>query len=285
MIFLYSSFILILYFNLLSRFNMKKFLTYSFCFFLILFLWAFFVEPNWLGVKKYNIKNPQLAGLKIVFASDFHVSPDQINFLKKTVDLINQQNPDIVLLGGDFVKGHQKKSSLSPELIADELGNIRSKYGVFAVLGNHDWWYDGNEVARALARNGIEVLSNQNVFINSPDKKFYIAGVDDFTTGKSDLATALKNTAQPLILLSHNPDIFPSVPQGVALTLSGHTHGGQIALPFYGAIFTSSDYGRRFAYGLIEENNRPLLVTKGIGTSILPLRLFCTPEIVVVNFI
>ena len=75
MIFLYSSFILILYFNLLSRFNMKKFLTYSFCFFLILFLWAFFVEPNWLGVKKYNIKNPQLAGLKIVFASDFHVSP------------------------------------------------------------------------------------------------------------------------------------------------------------------------------------------------------------------
>ena len=252
---------------------------------LFLLLWAYFVEPNFLKIKSYQIKNSQLAGLKVVFAGDFHVSPKQTDFLKKTVYKINQQNPDIVFLGGDFVKGHRKSSSLPPEQIADELGNIRSKYGVYAVLGNHDWWYNGEEIENTLRYNGISVLNNQNIQIKSPDFNFFVAGVDDYTTGKSNLSEALKNVKQPIILLSHNPDIFPTVPKGVSLTLAAHTHGGQITLPFYGAVFTSSEYGRRYAYGLIEENEHQMIVTKGIGTSILPLRLFCTPEIVVIEFI
>ncbi len=264
---------------------MKKFILYLLFLGLLLLFWAYFIEPNFLKVKKYQIKNPHLSGLKVVFASDFHVSPKQKDFLRKTVYKINQQNPDIVFLGGDFVKGHRKSSSLPPEQIADELGNIRSKYGVFAVLGNHDWWYNGEEVEAALRNNGISVLNNKNIQINTPDFNFFVAGIDDYTTGKSNLSEALKDVKQPLILLSHNPDIFPSVPQGVGLTLAAHTHGGQITLPFYGAVFTSSKYGRRYAYGLIEEDDHQMIVTKGIGTSILPLRFFCSPEIVVIEFI
>ena len=109
--------------------------------------------------------------------------------------------------------------------------------------------------------------------------------MDDELTGHADLARAMAGIARgvPTILLSHSPDIFPSVGQNVALTLSGHTHGGQIVLPVIGALSTESRYGRRYAHGHIEENGHDLIVSAGLGTSILPLRIGMPPEIVVIT--
>ena len=249
------------------------------------FAWGFFIEPHMLKTKIYQLKNNQLKGLKIAFISDIHASPKQHEHLKEIVKQVNSHKPDIILLGGDFVKGHGIESSMPIKQIADELGNFQAKYGVWGVLGNHDWWYGGEKIAQILKQNGINILMNENVLINNPIKPFYLAGIEDLTTRSPDLFKALNNTQKPVILLSHNPDIFPKVPSQVFLTLAGHTHGGQINIPFYGPIFTSSKFGKEYAYGKIEENGHTLIVTKGIGTSILPMRFFCAPEIVIIEFI
>ena len=188
-------------------------------------------------------------------------------------------------MGGDYVNGQVYQKTLHPKIIAKESGNIKSKYGAFSVLGNHDFWLDGNKIKPELQKYGIQVLSNQNKSIKLPNnKKLYIAGVEDLSTGNPDIKKALKNTASPVILISHSPDIFPEAPSSVVLTLSGHTHGGQIVLPFYGVIFVPSEFDKKYVSGLIEENNKRMIVSKGIGTSILPVRFGSIPEIVVVEF-
>ena len=264
---------------------MKHLLWTIFILGILSFIWAVFVEPYKLKVKTYQVKKPSLSGLKIALVSDLHINPHQQKWLEEVVSKVNEQKPDIILLGGDFVKGHKLESSMDINKIAKNLGNLKAKYGIYAVLGNHDWWYGGQNVAQALEQNGIKVLNNQNILIPNPYQDLYLAGVEDATTRAPNLFEALNNTQEPVILLSHNPDIFPKVPEQVFLTLAGHTHGGQINIPFYGPILTSSKFGRRYAYGKIEENNHTLIVSRGIGTSILPMRFFCPPEITLIEFI
>ena len=252
---------------------------------LLLAFYAFFIEPNALEINNYKIKDKDLAGLKIVYASDFHIKPHQNKQLKNIVEKINAQNPDLVLFGGDFVSGHIQGLSMPIDKIAAELGKVKSKYGIFSCIGNHDLWFDLDVVTNALEKNNIEVLYNQNVKIKTDKKEIFIAGLQFKPLNLTSMIEALRDTKSPTILLTHSPDEFVDVPQNVNLTLAGHTHGGQIRLPFFGAILTASEYGQKYALGLIEENDKKMIVSKGIGLSILPFRFMCKPEIVVVEFI
>ena len=251
---------------------------------IFLFIYIFFIEPNVLTVKHYKINDSALKGIKIVFASDFHIKPNQAKRLNKVVKMINEQNPDIVLSVGDFVNGHEEDMTMPIADIVKQLKNIKSKYGFYTVLGNHDWWIDGEGITDTLTSNGIKVLANSNTKVNINGKYIYIAGVEDKTTRTPEIYSALENAKKPVILLTHSPDVFPKVPSNINLTLSGHVHGGQVRLPLLGALIVPSDYGDKYSLGLIEEKGKKMIVTKGIGNSILNVRFNCVPEIVVVEF-
>ena len=246
--------------------------------------YSIFVEPNKLIITNYKIKDSSLKGLKVVFIGDYHIKPTGQKRLEKLVNMINDENPDIVLSAGDYVSGHKAKMTMPIENIASGLKNIKTKYGFYTVLGNHDWHLGGEKITKVLENNGIKVLANSNTAIKINDKTIFIAGVEDLQTRLPDIDSALENTQNPIILLSHSPDIFPQVPEKVNLTLAGHVHGGQVRLPFIGATIIPSEYGNKYSQGLIIENERKMIVTKGIGTSILPIRFNCLPEIVVINF-
>ena len=191
---------------------------------LSLFLYSLIYEPYVLEIKKYTLKNPNLSGLKIVFASDFHVAPYPFENkrLQRVVERINAEDADMVILGGDFAKGHKKEASMPIENIAAELQNIKSRYGVFVVLGNHDTYYGKGNIAKALAAVGIQVLQNQNVKIQTQNGEVFIAGIKDYSSDRPDIKKALEGTYAPVILVSHSPDIFPSV-EKADLIFAGHT--------------------------------------------------------------
>ena len=243
--------------------------------FIILFVWAFFIEPNLLVVKKY--KSDKFGGKKFVFVSDFHISKCDRGRLKRIVNLINKQKPDFVISGGDYIKGHNGTTTMDVEMIAEELAKINAP--VFSVLGNHDGWFDKYRVKTALEKNGITVLSNSNKEFEGID----IAGIEDLQTGMPNIENALSGTVNPRILVSHTPDIYYDVKEDVDLILAGHVHGGQVRLPFIGSILVPSEYGTRFACGDYNETGNRMIVTKGLGTSILPVRFLTLPEIVVIE--
>ena len=241
-------------------------------------LWSTVIEPNILTVKYLQIKDEQLKGLKIVFASDFHIKPYEMYRLKRIVRAINKQNADAVLLGGDYVSGHKKGSSMTIDKIANVFSFIHSKFGTYAVVGNHDGWQGKEEIMSELEKHNIKVLFNNNVCFD----KFCIAGVDDMQTGSPDVKQALPLNDKPVILLSHTPDIIPDVPYSVNLTLAGHLHGGQVRLP--DAKIVPSKFGTKYANGFLDEKGKKIYTTYGLGTSILPVRFNCLPEITVITF-
>lgn len=251
---------------------------------IFILVWAFYIEPNILEVKHYEIRNNKLAGIRIVFASDFHLKNSEEKKLEKIVKKINKQNPDLVLLGGDFVNGQSYENTMDIKKIGEGISKIQSKHGTFAVLGNHDCWLDADAITSTLKKNNIVVLSNNNRFVKIHSHGICIAGVEDFMSRSPDIEKALQNTKLPVILMSHSPDIFPQVPNFVDLTLAAHTHGGQIKLPFYGPLFVPSDFGNKYAQGFIKENGKKMIVSKGIGTSTIYARFNCFPEIVVIDF-
>ena len=243
--------------------------------FIILFVWSFFIEPNLLTVKRYKVDN--LNGKRVIFVSDFHIAKGDIGRLRRIVNKINKLNPDLVLSGGDFIKGHTGKTTMPIERQAKELAKIKAP--VITVLGNHDGWYDKYTVKTELEKVGITVLHNTNIKIND----LYISGVEDLQTSSPNIDTALENTEFPRILLTHTPDIYYDVKQDVDLILAGHVHGGQVRVPFYGALLVPSKYGNKFSCGDFKETQNRMIVTRGLGTSILPLRFCDSPEIVVLN--
>jgi predicted MPP superfamily phosphohydrolase len=267
---------------------MKKFKFKSIWAILLVFalvIYGVFIEPNRLDVTKYTIQDKELAGIKIVFASDFHVKPHQQKRLKNIVAVINAQNPDIVLSAGDFVSGHLPQTTMPIEDIANGLGKIDAKYGFYTTLGNHDQWYGVEDVISTFEKNNIRVLHNKNIKINIRNKDVYIAGIQYKPYDRSIIWDSLEGTKQPVIMLTHSPDEFPDIPKTVNLTLAGHTHGGQVRIPLFGPIFTCSIYHDKYAQGLINENGKKLITTRGIGVSILPIRFNCPPEIVVIEFV
>ena len=176
------------------------------------------------------------------------------------------------------MNGHKKGNSLPIEKIANKFSNINSKFGTYAVIGNHDGWQGKEEIISALKSNGINVLFNSNKCFEN----FCIAGVDDLQTGNPNVQKAIEETNKPTILLTHTPDVLPNVPEEIVLTLAGHLHGGQVRL--HKALIVPSAYGDKFANGFLNDNGKKIFISKGLGTSILPLRFNCFPEIVVIDF-
>lgn len=237
------------------------------------------VEPNILTVKHIKIEDNALKGLKVVFASDFHFKPYELYRLKRIVSKINAQNPDIILLGGDYVNGHKRGNTLDLNTIAAEFSQFKSQYGTVAVMGNHDGWQGRLEITETLKSSGITVLDNENKQFD----KFTVAGLEDLQTANPDVEESLYKAENPVIMLTHTPDMIDEIPDKVNLTLAGHTHGGQAVI--LKPLVVPSKYGTKYAYGMFDVNGKKLFVTRGLGTSILPLRFNCFPEIVVIDFI
>ena len=255
---------------------------------LSLVLWGFVIEPDRLVINDVAITMPRLppafADLKVAVVADLHVGSPHIDVekLQQVVSTINGQNPDLILIAGDFViqdviGGH----FVEPEVIADKLRELHARLGVFAVLGNHDWWYDGERVMRALNGVGIRVLENDVVRIEQDGQSLWLIGLGDLWTRQPDIAGTLQKVSDdgPVIALTHNPDLFPEMPSRVSLTIAGHTHGGQVNLPFFGRRIVPSKYKERYAIGHIQENGHHLFVTPGIGTSMIPVRFRVPPEV------
>lgn len=259
---------------------------------LLLAVWSVIIEPNRIVVNKQTVRlaNWPLAlnRTRIAVLSDLHVGSLHISLekLKLIVAQTNELNPDLILLPGDFVVGNEPGGSfVEPEMIADELKNLRARRGVYAVLGNHDWWYDGTRVRRALERAGIRVLENEAAPLQSGDQMLWLVGLSDLWTGSPNVKAALRDVPADasIIAFTHNPDLFTQIPAHVALTIAGHTHGGQVKLPVVGRLVVPSEYGQRYAAGVVNENNHLLFVSTGIGTSILPVRFRVPPEIAVLT--
>jgi len=248
---------------------------------------VFWWEPAALTVDERTLELPWRGrgSLRIAVLTDLHVgSPfNGIAKLRDAVARTNAADPDIICILGDLViQGVAGGSFVPPEAIAAELKPLKAHGGVFAVLGNHDAWLDHRRVRDALQQNGIRVLEEDAASIATRAGPIWIAGVSDFWTGRHDIRAALAavhDDGAPVILLTHNPDIFVDVPARVTLTLAGHTHGGQVRLPFIGPPIVPSRFGQRFAAGHVVEGGRHLFVATGVGTSILPVRFRVPPAI------
>ncbi|MBA2733916.1 MAG: metallophosphoesterase [Acidobacteria bacterium] len=255
-------------------------------------IWTLFIEPNRLVVKEEAIElanwPSSFGNLKIAVLSDLHVGSPFIDAEKVhyIVSQVNQAQPDLIVLLGDFmIQGVVGGTQVEPESIAENLKGLRARHGVFAVLGNHDWWYDGPRVQRSLESVGIRVLENDVARIERDGQSIWLAGLTDAWTNRTDIEGTLQKVTDenPVIVLTHNPDLFVLIPSRVILTLAGHTHGGQVNFPFFGRLKVPSEYGQRYAIGHIIENNHHLFVTSGIGTSIIPVRFRVPPEIVILT--
>lgn len=255
-------------------------------------IWAFLIEPASLRNEDYELAIPNWPdgcdGLRIAVLADLHVgSPfNGRHKLDREVALTQQASPDLILLAGDFViHGVPGGRFTPPEEIALGLENLSAPLGVWAVLGNHDWWFDAPRVRAAIESVGIHFLEDTSALIASDACSFWLAGVSDFWEGQHDVTGALSKVPveAPVILFTHNPDVFPDIPQRVSLTIAGHTHGGQVYIPFVGRPVVPSQYGERFAIGHIVEEGRHLFVNSGLGTSIIPVRFLVPPEVSVLT--
>jgi predicted MPP superfamily phosphohydrolase len=225
-----------------------------------------------------------LSGFSIAFITDPQVGSPHIGLdkMRSIVERTNALRPDLVLLGGDYViQGVVGGSPVASGAIVAVLADLRARVGVHGVLGNHDWAEDAARMEREFAAAGVSMLEDRAVLVDAGPARFWLAGVSDFMRGPHDVARALAGIAgdEPVIVLTHSPDIFPAVPGRVALTIAGHTHGGQVYVPFLGRPVIPSKFGQRYAMGLIEEEGKLLFVGSGIGTSILPVRFLTPPEV------
>jgi predicted MPP superfamily phosphohydrolase len=220
------------------------------------------------------------APMRIILISDIHVAgPDMPpERLERIVTRLNALEPDLVLIAGDFVsdKALSTHRYAAAEAVAP-LAALEAEYGVFAVLGNHDHWRDAPAFRAALPDAGVVLLDNEAVAAGP----VALIGIGDDFTGHADVAAAMTTASElsgPVVVLSHSPDIVPDLPNPVALVAAGHTHCGQIRLPIIGRLATASRYGERFACGQIDDDGQTVVVTAGLGTSILPIRLGVPPD-------
>ena len=250
--------------------------------------WATWIEPRRLVVRRRTLRLARwpaaLDGLTVALVSDLHAGSPQVDeaFVERVVEQVRRRRPELVLLLGDFVDPHGTLARpVAPEAVAQRLGAL----GGVAVLGNHDWLTDGPRVARALRDAGITVLEDEAVALPVRGTTLWIAGLADATERSPDVGQALSGVpeGEPLLVLSHDPDLFPRIPARAALTVSGHTHGGQVNVPGLRARVIPSRHGDRYARGHVVEGGRHLYVTSGVGTSTHPVRFARPPEVVMLT--
>ena len=252
-----------------------------------LFLSYCFFESRWIKVTEIEIKSADIPesfnGSKIVFITDIHLGPYlSAERLSGIVDQINGIKPDIILLGGDYV--HYRSQYIEP--VFRELGKLRSVYGTYGVLGNHDHYSDAVLTRKMMEKYGVNSVDNQSVWIKKGNDSIKIGGVGDFWRDVQTPQNTLKDLKKSdfAIMLSHQPDYIEKIDTNlIDLTLSGHTHGGQITLFGWWAPILPSKYGQKYRYGLIDDEKMKAYISSGIGTVAVPFRFFCRPEIVVIH--
>ncbi len=275
-------------------------------FFWLVIFYGSFIEPRRIVVTEQTITLRQAQDdaqstetVRVVLISDLHLGPyKQEAWTKKVVEKIQRLSPDLVVIDGDFLL----EEPSHPEYLAP-LKDLHAKYGIYGVLGNHDYHedelsqlinkpFDGNErvqgIVKTLMNAGVQMLKNQSVeIVLLSGKKFLLGGVDEYWTGRADTVKTFrgKNAALPKILVAHNPDvIWQAASQHVELMLAAHTHGGQIRLPFLGPVPNLPDaLGRKYDRGLFRFDKTQLFITSGLGETGPRARLLVPPEIVLLN--
>jgi uncharacterized protein len=222
----------------------------------------------------------------IALLSDFHYDPYfSVHPLHAAIPMVNGLRPDLIVLTGDFVSvpafGDERKAAFAAEPCARLLREMAAPLGLWAVLGNHDDNTDPEHVTRALQAENIQVLANQSVSIERGGGRFWLAGVNDVIGGTADLTATLRTVPrdEAVVLLAHEPDFadeacrFP-----IDLQLSGHSHGGQVRLPFLPPLYLP-EMARKYVLGTYQVGPLPLYTNAGLGTVTVPVRLNCPPEI------
>lgn len=257
--------------------NFSKILSISFISLLILFVVLcidlFFIEPNILLTKSQKLEiphwNKDLDGFKIALITDIHLGTKFVDLKKlaRIVKIVNSKNPDLIVICGDLDAKSISKEKYSTTQIANILKNLKSKHGVIAVMGNHDY-VPPSVVKNIYQKSNIILLENEDYYFSHNAKTLRIVGFKDLWHFKSNpiQVVGMKDKTTPTVVLTHNPDYFPQMPNFVSLTLSGHTHGGEIVLPFIGSFLIPSEYGQRYRNGYIIENNKHLFVSRGVAT-------------------
>lgn len=267
--------------NYFAHHLVRRISTLSFLILALCLLHAKFIEPYWIDVSKITLRTTKLkegSRIVLVHLSDIHSTGWHKNE-RRIPSLVNSFHPDIICLTGDYINEIE-----ALQAVRRMVGELRAKYGIFAVRGNWDYALCPDmDIFKDLP---IKLLYHEGLRMNIQGGELYIAGLDVF--GESDLKKALlgRNPRAFTILLYHYPDLIEDVKgMDIDLYLAGHTHGGQVALPFYGALVTLSKYGKRYERGLYEVGETTLYVNRGIGMESLPFRFFSRPEVAVFEII
>ncbi len=243
-------------------------------------VWVMKVEPRWVDWVRQDAVMPKLPrrldGLRILHLSDIHASGAvPLPWVRSVIEQINRDPPDVAVITGDLVT--EDRSYMAG--IAAELARIRAKHGVFSILGNHDYWTDGPALSRCLEAAGVHHLRNESTWVGGPGG-LRLIGIDDHWTGNDDLDRALAGVGEDeaRLLLMHSPDLaYPASRANIPIALCGHTHGGQVRLPWYGALIVPSEHG--FQAGWYDVNGTRMYVNRGLGTLPIRARFNCRPEV------
>jgi predicted MPP superfamily phosphohydrolase len=248
------------------------------------------IEPNRprLIRKEISLRRwpSRLDGFTIALLTDFHYDPYfSVHPIRSAVEIVNRLNPDLVALTGDFVSvplfGSSVNAAADAAPCAELLSKLRAPHGVWSVLGNHDVFSDPDRVTNALKTVGIPTLSNESVAVEKDRARFWLSGVDDVLGGTADLPSTLHGipAEEAVVLMAHEPDYADYVAEHpVDLQLSGHTHGGQVRIPFMPPLYLPA-MAKKYVWGLFKIRALTLYTSAGIGTVDLPVRWNCPPEV------
>ena len=263
------------------------------CFLLPLSLaacWALAVEPGLLRECDRTVAvadlDPSLEGFTIAVVSDLHLNWRRKEKLAEYAACINRRRPDLIVLLGDMVNNPRRPTDPAPAELSQWLSTLRARHGICGVLGNHDVGFGTAWITEVLKAGGCRVLNNETFRIGPDRGGLNLIGIDYRNSSLDDSLGFCRRLLRKdcvNLLLFHTPDLFREQPREIALTLAGHTHGGQLALPFYGSLLGYSRYGRRYVYGHIREaDGRQMIVTSGLGGT-RDIRFCVPPEIVFVK--
>jgi predicted MPP superfamily phosphohydrolase len=233
---------------------------------------------------------PVFDGLKVGQISDIHTGPlVPAGLINKGVELLSAEKPDLIVLTGDFVSGATKflwttYGGFKQRHFDDcmrALGRLSAPLGVCGVLGNHDFWSGPGvlkKIVHGLERVGVRVLRNEALALERKGEKVHVAGVDDYWESSYNLTKALQGVPEDAcrILLSHNPDVnedIDNMKERLDFIISGHTHGGQVVLPFAGALYIPSPFGQKYLAGLVRDGKRQTYISRGLGLFFVPIRI------------